>query len=91
MVKTKDISGTDYITSLIILNNGNANEPNQDNNTQCIDVIANNPKASTIPFLRSTAMALLFTTIRDTTILSSYIPDLTALSPEQNIKNYTQK
>jgi hypothetical protein len=88
MVKTKDISGTDYITSLIILNNGDANEPNQDNNTQCIDVIANNPKASTIPFLRSTAMALLFTTIRDTTILSSYIPDLTALSPEQNIKNY---
>ena len=88
MVKTKDVSGPKYIASLIILNNGESKNKNIDNNTQCIDVIANNPKASSIPFLRSTAMALLFTTIRDTTILSSYIPDLTTLSPAQNIKNY---
>lgn len=88
MIKTNDEANTPFIASLIILNNGDSSQKRKDNNTQYIDVIANNPRASSIPFLRSTAMALLFTTIRDTTILSSYIPSMPTLSPEQQIKNY---
>lgn len=76
VLTTKDINDPDtvIISSIIILNNGDTENKEQKNGTQYIEVIANNPNIKVYPYLKSSAISVLFTLVRETTILSSYMP-----------------
>lgn len=68
------------ISSIIILNNGDSSNYTARNGKQEIDVIANNPRIEKYKYLKSSAVSVLFTLIRDTTILSSYLPNQNEIS-----------
>jgi len=80
MVTTYDQSDPTTVipASIIVLNNGEEEDAKRglDNSCQYIDIVANNPNISKYPYVKSSAVPLLLTVIRETTILSSYMPDI---------------
>lgn len=68
------------IASIIVLNNGDTANPTIDNGNQYIDVVANNPRTNLYPFVQSSAVPLLLSVVRDTTILSCVLPSYAAMS-----------
>lgn len=76
MITTTDpTSSRPLIASIIILSNGSTANRYTNNGTQYIDTIANNPDIARYPFLKSTAVSVLFTLIRETTVLAAYLPN----------------
>lgn len=77
VLTTKDINDPDtiLISSIIILHNGDSENSAINNGNQYIEVIANNPNIDMYPYLKSSAVSVLFTLVRETTILSSYMPN----------------
>lgn len=80
--------------SIIVLNNGEEESSKRDLDTssQYIDIVVNNPNIFTYPYIKSSAVPLLLTVIRETTILSSYMPDIESIftSPTETdiLKSY---
>ncbi len=77
------------IASIIILNNGDETDPTINNGNQYIDVVANNPRTNLYPFVQSSAVPLLLSVVRDTTILSSVLPGYAAMS-EMSLSGFVE-
>jgi hypothetical protein len=63
------------IASIIVLNNGNGANRAANTGIQYIDAIANNPNIDIYAFLKSSAISVLFTLIRETTALAASLPN----------------